>query len=742
MRSRVCHLPARRSTLATAALACALSLVATTIVFRLWQRDLHVPFAYSEDALSHAMHVKGIIEHGWYYNNPALGAPFGQHYYDFPLGGEHLQLAVLKILGLVLGNTFLTVNVYYLLTFPLTAIGAALFLRWLGNRSDTAVVFGTLFAFLPYHFARGSRHLFLSGYYLIPFGLYLVVATLNGATLVEARPRSAARSVIVRFASRRTCITLLGCLLLGSTSTYYTVFTALLVLMAAAARMLITRSPSPAAPAAAIVLAMLGALVLNNAPTLLYRQSHGVNLEVAQRNPGEAEYYGLKLSQLVLPSEGHRISALAQATARYRTTSPIPSERGQALGVIGTLGFLGLLWTAIRALLARHLPDRLAVVGPLGFVALAALGLGTVGGGSALISTFISAQIRSWNRISLFIALASLAAVAFFVDLQRHHLIPESRRRLVPIMLAGLLVVGLLDEVPPGQLPDFQKIASSYRSDHAFVAAIEAAIAPRAMVFQLPYRPFPEAGPMERAIDYDHFRAYLNSRHLRWSYGGVKGREADWQEQLRGQSEELLVSRLAAAGFSGIWVDRFAYADEARALEAGLQARVGAPTLVSRDQRFSFFSLQAASSDLRARHPAADVGRLADGTLHPVRSRPGTTLRALHEDHDDWWFDASATADIELENPGPSPREVETDLTLQAVGPEARVVEVRYPDGTTQRQDITPGGTRTRRVVTVGPGRSTLRLTLVDPGPLSPEATPLRIFRPAIYDAPPPGFPS
>ncbi len=706
------------------------------VVFRLWDTGLRTPLAYGEDAMSHAMHVKGIIENGWYYDNPALGAPFGHALYDFPLGGEHLQLVLLKLLGFVLGEAVLTVNVYYLLTFPLAAVSAMLVLRWLGVRRSTAVVFGTLYAFLPYHFARGSRHLFLSGYYLVPLGLYLALAVLSGQRLFQQRERGAhGRSLLVRYASPRSLAILLACVVLGSTSTYYTCFSALLIAVAGGLRALRERSAGPLAPAAALVLVIFGALALNNAPTALYRTSHGENAEVAHRDPAEADYFGLKIAQLVLPAEGHRVPALAELSKRYRESTYIPSERGQSLGILGTIGLLWLGWVGVRGLLGRApRPDDNPTFNHLSLLAAAGIFAATVGGLAALFNTFVSAQIRSWNRMSVFIGFLALASVALLLDGARQRL-QLHRRRVAVLGLISLLLFGVLDQVAPGALPDHERLAAEYSSDAAFVAGIERSLPAGAMVFQLPYRPFPEVGRLERAIDYDHFRGYLHSTDLRWSYGGLKGRQADWQEQLRGQPTDLLVARLVPIGFGGIWVDRFAYADEGRSIESGLVDVVGSPALISRNGRFSFFSLKDAALQLRSRVPAAELDVLADTTLHPVRSRWGAGFGAMEEEHDDWWLDAGAKAAIDLENPGSTPRDVVVDLTLQAIGPEARHVDLRRPDGQIENLDVSAGsGSVLHRVVTVPPGHSTLTLTLRDPGPLSPDATPLRIFRPSVYE--------
>src|SRR5262245_25829094 len=63
----------------------ALSLMIVIPVMSLWNADLHIPFCYEADGLQHAAIVKGMIDNGWYWRNPFLGAPDGFQLYDFPV---------------------------------------------------------------------------------------------------------------------------------------------------------------------------------------------------------------------------------------------------------------------------------------------------------------------------------------------------------------------------------------------------------------------------------------------------------------------------------------------------------------------------------------------------------------------------------------------------------------------------------------------------------------------------------
>ena len=56
-----------------------------TIFLRLWDADIRVPFSYSGDGTLNLTLIKTVMERGWFYENPRLGAPSGQELYDYPV---------------------------------------------------------------------------------------------------------------------------------------------------------------------------------------------------------------------------------------------------------------------------------------------------------------------------------------------------------------------------------------------------------------------------------------------------------------------------------------------------------------------------------------------------------------------------------------------------------------------------------------------------------------------------------
>src|SRR5437016_3168687 len=94
-------------------------------IFRLKHAHLSVPLEYwrGGDALFASALVKGLLENGWYLQNPRLGMPFGASFYDYPLP-HILHFIAMRILGSFLHSYGLVLNIYFLLSFSLAAVTA------------------------------------------------------------------------------------------------------------------------------------------------------------------------------------------------------------------------------------------------------------------------------------------------------------------------------------------------------------------------------------------------------------------------------------------------------------------------------------------------------------------------------------------------------------------------------------------------------------------------------------------
>ncbi|MDO9395146.1 MAG: hypothetical protein Q7T71_01230, partial [Herbiconiux sp.] len=507
------------------ALAALLSLAAVWFGLDLWHLDWRVPIYYGGDALAVASHFKTIIETGWFTHQPDLGAPYGQFYSDYPQA-DNLHFIAADVLRLFTGDFGVAMNVYFVIGFPLAAITGLWFLRMLGVSRILGVALAVAFAIAPYHFIKGEGHLFLAAYFVVPLALGLLVRVALGLPLWSRRVLSG-----------RNAATIGTVALLGTASSYYSVFVALVLAVAGLAKLWQTRAWRRFGGATTAGLAIAATMLVNLTPSILYRIANGVNEAVLVRSPPEAELYSFKLSSLLLPVPGHRFGPFATLRQLYDTYYPLPSE-APTLGLIAAAGFVALVVVAVYFLLTAGRPrwraparfTRLLAV--LAGLTLTAFLFGTVGGLSTLLS-FVDFPIRSWNRIAILISMLALAAVGLLLDrlLRRARRASAnrppsrpSRRWLIALPLAALLtVLAVWDQIPPVDRDARAATVAEFASDDGFVERIQQTVEPECLIYQLPYIAFPESPPVNGVTDSEELRPFLHSETLRWSAGGIKG---------------------------------------------------------------------------------------------------------------------------------------------------------------------------------------------------------------------------
>src|ERR1041385_3209403 len=581
-------------------IAVALCLLALCLYLQLWRADLRVPLFYSGDTVFYTAVVKGMIDNGWYWQNHFVGAPGGLLMYDFPWIDTTVAVG-LWLISRFTHNPALVLNVFYLLTYPLVTIASLYVFRHFKFSYAPALFCSLLYTFLPYHFLRNENHLILSAYYGIP----LVVMVLLWISAEE-----------FSLQTKRFLISAVICVVIGSSGVYYPFFSCFLLLVAGVIGALKVQKLRPLATAVILVGITGTTVAINLSPSLIYKYRHGEATSM-QRNPAGAEVFALKLSQLLLPITGHRIPTLNAIKKFHNQNTLVTENDAAALGFIGTLGFLGLLAQLLRRkdIVADTPPSRL--FHDLSRLNIFAVLLGTVGGIGFLFAVLVSSGIRCYNRISVFIAFFSLMAIG--IGLEKIYPRTSGARSIFYLLLTLVFIGGVLDQTSPAYIQDYALTKSWYLGDKEFINRIESSVPPGAMIFQLPYLPFPETPPIHNMVDYDLFRGYVHSRNLRWSYGTMKNRDGDRALQLvTNLPTEDLVKTITFGGFDGIYVDRFGYDDDGKAIETELTKVLQTEPLRSSNGRLLFFNLAGYRARLRGEYSDSEWQAKRDLSMHPL----------------------------------------------------------------------------------------------------------------------------
>ena len=687
-----------------------------TVVYRLWDAHWHVPFDYSGDAIPGAAFTKGMIENGWYLSNPRLAAPFTADYRDFPLGGENYHWLGLKTLGLVTGNYATALNLYFLLGFFAIALVAYFVVRYLGFGVATACVVGILYAFMPYHAYRGLAHFTRGTYFQLPLAV-LVIIWLNRY-----------REEFLRFEDERwrvrrgrLAFALGVAVLLGCTDDQYTAFMASILVVIAIVSALRDRDWRPLALAGIVSVAAFGTLFVNNAPFLVERVERGPNHVVLDRSLHDQDYYALRPVNLVLPTNGHRIKALRSiASDASKAKSTNNETGGTPLGLIGSVGLIAGIGAALAVALGtrKRRSSDAEFAAQLGVVNLISILLGTIGGFAFLLALAGFRTYRTWNRISIFIAFCSLLVVAIGLDKGFAYLRGRIRRpglaTAVVALIVGVLVVGgVFDQITPTYTFGYKQSAARFDSDAQFYRTLENTIPAHSMVFQLPLSVFPEPPPLNNMGVYDQFTAYLQTKTLRWSYGGMQGRiESDWQKNLDPNDPVSMLAQVAAVGFQGVVIDRPGYPDNAAALLKAAAPYTGAPTLGSKDNHLYYLDLTGLRARLQQELGDAAVKQSADVVLgNTVRWDGFSSGETICGGARRWATSPAAT--VELNNPSSTPTTVSASTSFLA-NPAIRQVNISAP-GDDEVVPLSSGTGTWSKTLTIPPGKSKIRFGVTGP---------------------------
>lgn len=624
--------------------AAVLCLVMLCLFFKIWRADLHVPFYYIGDSLFYAMSTKGLIENGWYWQNPSLGAPGILQMYEFPTFDNGV-VVVMLLISMFTSNPFLVMNLYYLLSFPLITLTSLYVLRQF-NLSYLPALFGSLlYAFLPFHFLRNQHHLVLNAYYVVPFGIMVVLWLARE----DLRPRT-----------KKFIGAVLICILLGSSGVYYPFFFCFLLLAGGAVGALKVHRFRPLIMAVVFTAITTATVIINLSPAFYHQYKNG-QAGAMQRVPREAETYGLKISQLILPITVHRVNLLDRFKRYHNANSMVSENDSTSLGLIGSIGFLALLLQLIyRKELVAGAGGLLQDLSALNIMSVL---LTTIGGFGLLFSLYISSAIRCYNRISVYIAFFSFMTVG--IGLEAIYRRVTKGRSIICLALAFFLIIGFLDQTSLWYVPSYASNKVDFVSDAEFVNQIESSVPAGSMIFQLPYVQFPETPPINKMVDYDHFRGYVHSKNLRWSYGTIKNRDTDRaQQQVSSLPPEQLVQNLAFAGFSGLYVDRFGYQDNGAALEAELSNILQAKPLTSSNGRLLFFNLADYGRSLREKYSDSEWETKKELSFHPILVDWKGGFSDLESGPAKTWRWCSSEGELRIKNTSRLPRTIKLEMAF------------------------------------------------------------------------------
>lgn len=490
--------------------------------------DICYPLIFSNgDEMSILYFMKTIKDFGISLVNSMTGGLSGGDQYDFPFS-EILSFLLVRLISLFTDNIYLIMNLFYFSSYFFVAYSSAYVFRKLEVERKTASIISVLYAFSPFIQLRYA-HMWLVPYYMLPFACLIAIRILQGTVYDKQQSLKNNQKFYQMIVLSFFC---------ALTGLYYAYFSC--ALFAAAFLINIVNHQFKGLKQQlyplAYILSTITGVVVSLFPNILYILINGENLsgELAIRGRADPEIFGLKMVQMLLPRIGHRISPLSKITEMYSANYPLINENSTAsLGMVASIGFIIL----ILVLLSNHTKYK-----EISCLNMACFLIATIGGGGSILSVIVRSPVRSYNRMSVIIMFLSLLMIGKLVSALKERI----SLRIFCVLLGSLLIFGVYDQTTTYVVPDYSEFEEARR----FVWEIEEKMNEEAVIFQLPYGGWPSE------IIYKNFIGYLESDHLRWSYGAMQGREeAVWQQQVASAEAGSMLVQLKEAGYSGIYLD-------------------------------------------------------------------------------------------------------------------------------------------------------------------------------------------
>jgi phosphoglycerol transferase len=281
-------------------------------------------------------------------------------------------------------------------------------------------------------------------------------------------------------------------------------------------------------------------------------------------------------------------------------------------------------------------------------------------------------------------------------------------------IVAALLAVGILDETSTVWqfAPRYREEKAEFEAAKEFTAAVEPSVDAGAMIYQIPYAPFFEAGPVKGMNDYAHLMPFLFSeRGLKWSYGALRGSAGEaLATSLNAMPPPLLLESLCTRGFQGIYIDRWGMGDDDTELETQVSLLLHKAPIVSSDQHRAFFSLRGftagsfagtSADDIRKR--AAELQKLLvvswDRGCYALEGTSGANHR---------W--CSASGELSIKNLGPRPVRADFTMALFTGDANPSPVSIVLPSGAVREFQVGSAGVGVKLSDVIPPGAWKMRI--------------------------------
>ena len=592
--------------------------------------------------------VKGMIDNGWFLTNNKVGMPFGQNLRDFPMS-DSFHFLIMKIISFfVQKNYVVTINVYYILTFILTVITSIYVFKYFGISNILSIFGALLYAFIPYHLFRNESHLFLSGYYMLPLGIMILLLVYLDEKFLFYYDKEK-NKFIKNLINKKSIFAIIVCIIIGNSGVYYAFFLCYFLLAIGIITTIKEKNKYKIFSCLFLIAIISLAVLINLTPTIIYTIQQGGNHHVglATRTVAYAESLTFKITQLFMPNYTSQYPFFAKIQEIYELLpGQMNTERGSYLGIFGSIGLIILLINTFLMEKETKLLNSLSILN------LSGLLIGVTGGIGTFFALFISPAIRAYNRISIYLGFFCIFGLLIVFEYIKNKIETNKIDKIIIIIIiAQLLVLGIINQTKTTYMENKKTTNETYLIEDRFIKKIENLVPENSMIFQLPYVIYPEGPPVNSVCSYDLAAGYLHSKNLRWSFGAIDGRlSAYWQKEVSSKPTEEMLKEITICDFKGIYIDKRGYADSAAKLEEEITQILGENPIKSDNDCLLFYPLINYYKKISNSYSFAQIEELKKQYLIPLNISWQDGFYEMETDKNTSWRFCSSNGKLVIDN--------------------------------------------------------------------------------------------
>ena len=565
------------------------SLFVLSVYLHLFSIDLNVPFTYGGNAFDGLITAQNLITGNGIFLYPNMGAPGVINLVNSP-GILNIHVFWIWILSLFINEAGLLINIYFILTFITISITATVSLRVLKISPLLSIFGGTLFSLLPYHFCKGTNDLFLSAYTIVPLSCILILLIINGEINFNKfiNYKGCFLKSITHVFPGKTMFSIFIAIFIALVNPYYMFYSCIGIIFAIFWNFFEERNIQKIISSLTILCLVIITSILLLIPYII-SISKGMEPTLASAVwPKNVEIYNLKLSQLILPTIGHRINLFSRIRAYYENNISLFQHVNVSVS-LGLFISFGLINSFFIAMKKKCDINNNIYVHSCGVLNVFLLILGSIGGFFSLF-IFLIPNIQNFYGLSLFIAFYSLFTICYILDYSFAKIELNIPIKIIIIVLIGIL--SFFDLVSDKEYYYIKQEPRRYYSDKKFIKEVEEITPSASMIFQLPTVPYAEI---------NSYVPFIHSRSLKWSYKPKSKSTAERWQMITGVStEKEMLNRLAGIGFKGLYLDSYGYLEkDFKNLKENIIAITNINPIISDDGRFEYYYLEDYLSNIK-----------------------------------------------------------------------------------------------------------------------------------------------